>query len=53
MKVKLTRDTLVRILANSTIEVTDEEGKRLIAFGNAVEYVAPKKKETKKQGASK
>lgn len=52
MKVKLTRDTLVRILANSTIEVTDEEGKRLIALGNAVEVI-PKKKETKKKGASK
>lgn len=53
MKVKLTRDTLVKLSANSTIEVTDEEGKRLIALGNAVEYVAPKKKETKKKGASK
>lgn len=53
MLVKLTHDTSVRYPKDSILEVTDEEGKRLIAFGNAikteVEKAEPKKK-TKKKG---
>lgn len=50
MKVKLTRDTIVRFPADTILEVADEEGKRLMAFGNATE-VKPEKKT--KKGASK
>lgn len=46
MKVKLTRDTIVRFPAGTVIDVTGEEGKRLIALGNAGEVKEkPKKKE--------
>ncbi len=37
MKVKLVNDTVVRFAKGTTLDVSDEEGKRLIAFGNAVE----------------
>lgn len=52
MKVEIKRDTIVRFGKGSVIEVADEEGKRLISFGNAAEVKEepkPKKKTTKKQ----
>lgn len=46
MKVKVLRDTIVRFPAGSVLDVTGEEGKRLIALGNAAEVKEkPKKKE--------
>lgn len=51
MNVELTRDTVVRLPKGTVIAVPDQEGKRLIAFHNAVEAV--EKKETKKKGAAK
>lgn len=49
MNVELTKDTVVRLPKGTVIAVSDEEGKRLIAFHNAVE-----KKEVKtKKGAAK
>lgn len=48
IKVEILRDTIVRMPKGATIEVTDEEAKRLAAFGNAKEV-----KETKKRGAAK
>lgn len=48
MNVELTKDTIVRLPKGTVIAVPDAEGKRLIAFHNAVE-----KKETKKKGAAK
>lgn len=47
MKVKITRDTIVRMPAGTVVDVPDDEGKRLIAFGNAKKEV---KKDTKKGG---
>ena len=46
MKIKLVHDTAVRFPVGSEIEVSEAEGKRLIAFGSGVEVkeVAPKKK---------
>lgn len=50
MKVKLTQDTSVRLSKGDTVEVTEQEAKRLFAFGLAEE--APKaKKSTKKKEA--
>lgn len=45
MKVKLTRDTIVRHKAGEILDVAPEEARRLIAFGNAAEEkeTAPKK----------
>lgn len=47
MRIKLIHDTYVRFPKDSILEVTDEEGKRLIAFGNA-EKAEPKKTKKKK-----
>lgn len=48
IKVEILRDTLVRMPKGTVTEVTDEEAKRLAAFGNAKEV-----KEAKKRGAAK
>lgn len=45
MIIELTRDTAVRLSKGTVIEVSDDEGKRLIAFNNAKKA----KKETKKK----
>lgn len=51
MKVVLKRDTVVRFKAGTVLEVEDQEGLRLIAFGNAAKAEEPKpKKTTKKAG---
>ena len=55
MKVKLTKDTVVRFAKDTVLEVSDQEASRLIAFNNAVEVKAkaekaeakPAKKKTK------
>lgn len=47
MKVKVLRDTIVRFPAGTVLDVTGEEGKRLIALGNAAEVKVEKKKEKK------
>lgn len=55
MTVKLLHDTVVRFPAGSVLEVSDEEGKRLMSFGNAKEEKAevkaekPEKKPAKKK----
>ena len=43
MKVELIHDVRVWFPKGSVLDVSDEEGKRLIAFKNAVEKTAPKK----------
>ncbi len=48
MKVKVLRDTIVRHPAGTVLDVTAEEGKRLIALGNAAEVKSEKKKTEKK-----
>lgn len=48
MKVKVLRDTIVRFPAGTVLDVTGEEGKRLIALGNAAEVKVEKKKTEKK-----
>lgn len=48
MEIKLTRDTIVRFPAGTEIIVSEEEGKRLIALGNAEEQ---KPKASKKRAA--
>lgn len=50
MKVKLLHDTAVRFPAGAEIEVSETEGKRLIAFMNAEEVEAEKPKTEKKKG---
>lgn len=45
-RVRLTRDTSVRHKAGEILEVTAEEGRRLIAFGLAKEEPKRKKKKT-------
>lgn len=52
MLIKLIHDTSVRYPKDSILEVTDDEGKRLIAFGNAIktEAKAEPKKTKKKKG---
>lgn len=46
MKIKILSDTIVRFPAGSVIDVAGDEGKRLIALGNAAEVKEkPKKKE--------
>jgi len=51
MKIKLTRDTIVRFEAGKVLDVSEEEAKRLFAFKNAVpaeeEKPAPKKTKAK------
>lgn len=47
MKVRLTHDTAVRFAKDTILEVSEAEGKRLIAFNNAVEV--KEKKQTKKK----
>lgn len=49
MRVELTKDTIVRFEKGTVLTVSDAEGKRLIAFNNAVEV---SEKKTKK-GAAK
>lgn len=52
MRIKLLHDAVVRFPSGSELEVSEEEGKRLIAFGNGVEVkaeekaAAPQKKKT-------
>lgn len=48
MKVKLTRDTAVKLLKGEVVEVTEQEARRLVAFRLAEEV-----KETKKKAAPK
>ena len=48
MLVKLLRDTFVKFQKNAVVEVSEEEGKRLIAFRNAVEEKPAPKKAAKK-----
>lgn len=52
MKIKLTRDTVVRFAKDTVLEVSDSEASRLIAFNNAVEVkekaeAKPAKKKSK------
>lgn len=47
MKVKLLHNVAVRFSEGTVLEVSDEEGKRLIAFKNA--EAVTEKKETKKK----
>lgn len=49
MKVQIINDTLVRVKKGEVIEVEETEGRRLMAFKNAVEV----KESTKKKGAAK
>lgn len=49
MKVRLIRDTIVRMQKDTLVEVTETEGKRLIAFGNAEAVNAVPKKTSKKK----
>ena len=48
MLVKLLRDTFVKFQKNTVVEVSEEEGKRLIAYRNAVEEKPAPKKAAKK-----
>lgn len=44
MKVRILRDTLIRVKKGAVLEVEEAEGKRLMAFKNAEEVKeAPKK----------
>lgn len=52
MNVELTKDTIVRLPKGTVIAVPDQEGKRLIAFHNAIAAVEKKEAKTKK-GAAK
>lgn len=47
MRVKLLHDTFVKFETGATLEVTEEEGKRLVAFALAREE-KPKEKKKKK-----
>lgn len=45
MKIKLKHDTIVRFPKDTVLDVSEEEAKRLIAFGNAEKVEEkPKKK---------
>ena len=44
MKVEIKRDTIVRFSKGAVVEVSEAEGKRLIAFGNAAEVEEKKAK---------
>lgn len=48
MLVKLLHDTLVKFPKNMVVEVSEEEGKRLIMLGNAEEEKPAPKKAAKK-----
>lgn len=48
MIIELTNNTIVRFEKGSVLEVSEEEGKRLIAFNNAVEKKTAPKKAAKK-----
>lgn len=51
MKIKLTRDTIVRHKGGEILDVSEEEGRRLIAFGLAslqTDEEKPKKNTKKK-----
>lgn len=50
MRVELLHDTVVRFKKGDVIEVSEAEGKRLIAFNNAKEA---EEKETRKRRAAK
>lgn len=49
MLVKLLRDSFVKFQGGAVIEVSEEEGKRLIAFRNAEEEKPAPKKAAKKE----
>lgn len=49
MLVKLTHDTAVRFSEGTVLEVSEQEGKRLIAFGNAVEEKKAEPEKTTKK----
>lgn len=49
MKVKILRDTVVRVVKGQVIDVTDAEAARLKAFGNG-EVVEDKPEKTTKKG---
>jgi len=49
MKVKLTNDTAVRFAKGAVLEVSEEEGKRLLVFNNAVEVEEKKAAKPKKK----
>ncbi len=53
MKIRLTNDTIVRFKAGTVLEVEDSEGKRLIAFKNAVKAEEPKEEKKAKKKAGK
>lgn len=53
MIVKLTHSTAVQFPEGAVVEVADEEGKRLIAFRNAVEVKAEPKAEPVKKAPAK
>ena len=53
MKVKLLRDTIVRFPVGAEIEVSEEEGARLIAFLTAEKVEAEKPKAEKKTKGKK
>lgn len=53
MIVKLIHKTAVQFPEGSVVEVADEEGKRLIAFRNAVEVKAEPKAEPAKKAPAK
>ena len=53
MRVKLLHDTFVKYQKDTILEVTDEEGKRLIAFLNAEKVEAEKPKAEKKMKGKK
>lgn len=47
MKIRLTNNTLVRFAKDTILEVSQEEGARLISFNNAVLVEEKKKAEAK------
>ena len=49
MKVVMKHDGNVRLLRGMTVEVTEQEAKRLFAFGLAEEAPKPKPKKKKKE----
>ena len=53
MKVRQTRDTVVRFAKDTVLEVSDKEASRLIAFNNAVEVKAKAEKPEAKPAKAK
>ena len=51
MLVKLLHDTIIRFNQGATLEVSDQEASRLVAFGNAV--IVEKKAEPEAKPAKK